>query len=389
MARAAAAAVQTALDCESQQCLVDFFNDPAGLKWHHRLLLVEGDGGQWIAATPDYDVELLDLTNHRVVPLGRSAVVERTRAAESYMFDPLDDGDEAMLMDQARALARLVGFRVTATSSAGSSVWRLSDPSHDRFGSEVPIEALNYGGGDEVVTRGDIGLVKVDGGWTVMERVSGPEEKAWLMSKTTGCGRDRRVLPWSGADPRGGVVVPRSQSLAFKQWNKADKPVNFPLDGPPLLPEYFEGLEEAGLTLMTHHQGWVRTSGVSEHSSAARWHRSLTEAIRLLGFVDQLDLPQVVGAEYLCREVMKVEIAVERNPKVPDWDGLASLTGTRLSETGGVHARKFMQWVGTMEKDKAFVMKQGRQYREEQDALLVKKKKGGKNNKGDKPDGDG
>ena len=123
---AAAAAVQHALDTELEQCLVDFFDDASGLHWHHRLLLVEGETGQWIAATPDFDVELLDLSSHRVVPLTRRMVVPAAKAAESYMFDPLNDGEENTLLDQGRALARLLGFKV-ATAAATTGRLELAD----------------------------------------------------------------------------------------------------------------------------------------------------------------------------------------------------------------------------------------------------------------------
>ena len=60
------------LDTDLRQCLIDFSEDGDGLLWHHRLLLVRATGSQWIAATPDHDVALLNLSNHRVIPLGRN-----------------------------------------------------------------------------------------------------------------------------------------------------------------------------------------------------------------------------------------------------------------------------------------------------------------------------
>ena len=124
---------------------------------------------------------------------------------------------------------------------------------------------------------------------------------------------------------------------------------------------------------------------MSEGSSAARWHKTLSETLRLMGFVDQLDLAQSNAAEYLTRELVKVEMAVERNPKVPDWEELKLITGTRITDGGAVTTRKFLQWVGAAQKDEAFVMKQQRQLREERDAAVKKKKKkkqGGKGGEG-------
>eukprot|EP00969_Alexandrium_andersonii_P228582 10095293-Alexandrium_andersonii.AAC.1 len=84
-----------------------------------------------------------------------------------------------------------------------------------------------------------------------------------------------------------------------------------------------------------------------------------------MGFVDQLDLVQAVATEYACRELLKVEMAAQRNPKVPDWEGLSLIAGTRPNEGGGAAARRF-------------TLKQARQFREEQDAASKQKAKGPK-----------
>eukprot|EP00974_Lingulodinium_polyedra_P031800 3063584-Lingulodinium_polyedra.AAC.1 len=57
---------------ESQVCL-DFFEDP-GSSWHHRVLLVPGNAaGEWVVATPDGEIQVARLGDHRVVALQRNA----------------------------------------------------------------------------------------------------------------------------------------------------------------------------------------------------------------------------------------------------------------------------------------------------------------------------
>ena len=172
----------------------------------------------------------------------------------------------------------------------------------------------------------------------------------------------------------------RSQPELLQVWSRG-KPPFFPLDGPPVLPEFFEGMEQAGLGLVAQHAQWVRSAGLSEMSNVARWHKTLGEILRHLAFVDQLDLPQVVGAEYICRELVKVELAVERNPRAPDWDGLQLITGSRLTDTGGINLREFNSWLSSAQKDAAIVLKQQRLLREEAASSSKNNEKGKKEEK--------
>eukprot|EP00959_Pyramimonas_sp_CCMP1952_P037570 786857-Pyramimonas_sp.AAC.1 len=76
------------LDLPEPLVLVDYPDDAAGLRWHHRLLLVQTPtAGVWIASTPDYSVQRLDLNAHRVVALGRNCAFPAAQWNESYVFD--------------------------------------------------------------------------------------------------------------------------------------------------------------------------------------------------------------------------------------------------------------------------------------------------------------
>ena len=52
-----------ALDIEQRQILVDYFDDPNGLRWHHRILAVPLGGSRWIWITPDLGVQA---AQHRI-----------------------------------------------------------------------------------------------------------------------------------------------------------------------------------------------------------------------------------------------------------------------------------------------------------------------------------
>ena len=126
----------------------------------------------------------------------------------------------------------------------------------------------------------------------------------------------------------------------------------------------------------------MRSSGVSEFGAPARAHKTFCEILRHLLFIDQLDGGQTLGAELLARELIKVETAVGRNPKIPDWEGLDFISGNRLTDSGAVDVRGFSQWLSTTRKDQAFIMKQGRLLREERAVAEKDKRNDGGNGNG-------
>ena len=78
------------LDVADRQVLIDFFGDPNGFFWHHRLLLFALGNGRWIGCTPDLSVQLVVLTGHRVIILARNSAFPADRVGQTYGFDPAD-----------------------------------------------------------------------------------------------------------------------------------------------------------------------------------------------------------------------------------------------------------------------------------------------------------
>ena len=253
-------------DTDLRQCLIDYFEDEDGLHWHHRLLLVRVSGSSWIAATPDHDVALLNLSNHRVIPLARNTPFPAQHVGETYAFDQLGDGEEAQLLDQARSLADFLGAADGGTEADSGSAWRVADTGHEEFGGIVPQEALTVVA--NIVNRGDWGLVLIDDEWTSMNRIRNDEVDDWRLDNTARAGGDPLVMPMKvvgddlggraavaagGAKPARKVrVVIRTQAEAVRSWSRV-KPPYYSLEGPPALLGFFDGLEEAGPTLNSHH----------------------------------------------------------------------------------------------------------------------------------------
>lgn len=121
----------TSVTILTQCCVVfvGFFGDPDGFMWHMRLLMVRAGGSTWIAATPDHDLELLDLSRHTVIPLRPGELFPNRTADQVYAFDEFEEGEEEGLVRRARDCAAAVGFVTTAGAKAPGT-WRLSGAAH-------------------------------------------------------------------------------------------------------------------------------------------------------------------------------------------------------------------------------------------------------------------
>eukprot|EP00972_Heterocapsa_arctica_P006405 938907-Heterocapsa_arctica.AAC.1 len=123
----------SAIDTKIKQVLIDFFEDADGFMWPMRLLMIHGGGGKWVAATPDHELEMLDLTEHRVIPLKRQERFPDRVADQVYAFDEFEDGEEDSLLRSAAEYAAAIGFTAPAAPTA-AGVWRVSDTAHKLFG---------------------------------------------------------------------------------------------------------------------------------------------------------------------------------------------------------------------------------------------------------------
>ena len=112
----------SSLDVREKQILVRY-DDDAHFTLHHRLLLVELGNGKWVVCTPDKDIEVCDLTNHRVLPLRKNEAFPRRAWNDMYIFDALGAGQLDELIRDALELARVDSVRhACICCSAWSSI---------------------------------------------------------------------------------------------------------------------------------------------------------------------------------------------------------------------------------------------------------------------------
>ena len=153
-------------------------------------------------------------------------------------------------------------------------------------------------------------------------------------------------------------------------------------DAPRVAQEYLEALRAGGQSLTTHSADFVKRSGISENSVVAIQHRTLTDIARLALSFDQVDAANSAALELLYRSIVRIETAVARSPKSPDFSGLDVMLISNTTEAGGAMTAKFSAWVADQQKSQATILKQSRLHREERTAEAKRRAKGGKATEG-------
>ena len=352
------AAGTQSLDIVEQQVAIDFFDDPA-YQWHQRILHVKVSDAKWVVSTPDLEVEVCDLASHRVVPLVRAARFPERVVGNLYQFAPIGDAELEALRSDADALAVILGG-TPAAAARGDSFWVFSDMADENFAEEVDPSVFRNP--NAYITKGAHGLVETADGWTVMERVRKDDLSAWKDEKRTGPGRDPRVLPVERDARDTRFLSLRDALSAYKTEVKAP---DDPWRGPSAIPELLDIIRGTGEELAGFHDFWVRHSGVFPESAAAHTHRALCSVLIHMISFDQLNVPALGSGEAVCRHLLRIERAVKRNPKAPDFTGLDIMTQSRLDAGGALLAGDFSKWTAEEHKSEAFILKQMRLITEE------------------------
>eukprot|EP00971_Amphidinium_carterae_P052221 1027986-Amphidinium_carterae.3 len=344
-----------------------------------RVLLIQGgtNSSRWIWATPDLEVQVGDLSDHRIVALSRGQPLPADKIQETYGFDPLSAAELSQLRREAIGLARIVGFSVSsslASAAGGSSrTWGIADPASALFGEVVPEEAMADPA--KSVTKDKHGLVFVEAvGWLAKERVGDQAIAQWKRTKLCGISRDPR-LSGDTIGPDGARRIPFDQAvMAIKEVDI----VGNPHTGPRAAREFLMSVHQAGQTVLTHHLDWRSKSGVSDRSVVCRAHKEWSDLLHALMCYDELNVGGLVSGETICRKLIQIETAVRRNPRQPDFEGLDLMMTSVLDESGAAQASSYMSWATGKQRDEAQVLKQGRLLREEREAEARRsKKKGG------------
>lgn len=341
------------LDVAEPQILLSFPNDAGGFFHHHRLLITRLGPGRWIAATPDHDLEVVDLNGraHRI--LQRRSPLPADIIDEIYAFDEPTRQELENLRRQAKTMAVILGD--DDLEEVAAQLWVFSDSDSKHLGKAVSEEQMR-----SAVFLGGKGLVEVDGEVETIQEIDQAGLDMFVEKKRSAMGdlrlighhvdsHDKRFLHFKEAFP----LLRQSE---LKDWSFA---------GPRAVREFLGSINESGVDLGGYHLQWVKNSGVNQHTSVVHEHRNLLEVIRLALTRDQLDISNLLSMELVVRRVVQLEVAVARNSSSPDYSGLEVLLDNPLSEGGAANTRSLDEWVTSRLKEKAQIAKQNRLYREE------------------------
>ena len=339
------------------EVLVHFPDDD--LQYHARLLLVRVRGATWMAASPDLEIQPLDLGQvYHYVCTPNVAYPQYAIDAGLYLFDAFGEGDFDAVLEQAKRAARVLEAPEIALPIADGFVWRYSDPRADGFGDEVPADVL----ADPVhfVGLAGHGYTHEDGVVYAIESV-GPDELDEWKSKRRRVFKDPRLLG-EFRTPAGRRHLALLRAIELFD---AESPMESTFDGPRCAAEFLTSVATGAGTLTAYDQSWARKSGVNESSAQAHEHTSICEALRLLVEVDQCDAGHLCTAEHLIRRLVVIEMAVKRNPQRPDFSGLGVVTDGVVDETGAARTASFSSWVAKTQYERGQVLKGQRLLSEE------------------------
>ena len=137
-------------------------------------------------------------------------------------------------------------------------------------------------------------------------------------------------------------IVKLLREAPFKHW---------PIDGLRIAREFMLAVRASGIEgSISYHSEWLKKSAVGEKSNAGREHRFLLEVLRLLCQWDQLDPSSLASAEITVRRVHQIEMAVRRNLKQPDYEGLDAILDAAIDSSGAVVLPSISSWLAEKQK---------------------------------------
>ena len=356
------------LDIADPQVLAYFGADP-NFHWHHRVLLVRLSPGRWVAASPDHELEAIDLTTTRHVILGRREDFPAHLVADIYAFDPLARAELEQLRRRAKTMAVVLGDHAIVEEVA--RVWVFSDADSDRLGDRLSDQQVI-----EAVILGNRGLLNIDDRIESVEEIDESALSGFKDSMRAGQGDLRTIGLHEDSQKR--RFIPLSDAITLFRESKFD---DWAFSGPRAAKEFLNAINEgAAADLTGYHLQWLKHSGVNTHTAAAHEHKNLVEILRLAICRDQLDVTNLMCFELIVRRLVQIELAVARSPNSPDYQNLDVLMEATITDSGSAATKQLDTWLTDRLKERANIQKQARLAREEASHAA----KGRKEKEGDK-----
>ena len=318
--------------------------------YHHRILLRRVSGAFWVCLTPNLERFVMDLDQEEYSLIRRNALFpDHTLEAGLLYHDPISPVELRQHARAAREEAHLQGGDGEAADLY--TQWRFSDPTDAKFGQVVDADYVEDPAAFSELSGH--GLVLIDGAVHSCQLVENAELDEWK-TKTASDSHGGKLLV--GGAPRSLHAYLESSKQAERNWR---------FDGSRVCREWLQAVSDGPGNFTSYHSEWVRLSGIAEGASQAHEHRQICECLRLALMDDHLDIGNLAVFEQLSRRIVQVEMAVEKNPKHPDFSGLGVLVDTNVSAGGAARVPKFTQWVTQRHKEQAEIFKQRRLFHEE------------------------
>ena len=306
-----AAAAAVSWDIPEQQVFVEF--DDPGHSWHLRVLLLPyGAPGIWLSCSSDYLVEVINLGDFAVVPVARNSPLPARVLGDYYLSGPLNPAALEQARAESRALAAVLGVPAAVGVGAPDADWLFADTAHEKFGKPVDAHLLAAPGA--LLSRGAVGLIEVPGdGWAMVENVRRADAIAWREEKSSGPGRDFRVLALQRDAQRARFRTVR-EILGLLTPLSSLSPTDWPFRGPSATLELLTSIRAVSDDIVQFHEHFLRSTGLAAGHAVAIKHREMLSVLMHMVSFDQLDVTQLGAAEISFRSTKRC--AETRRPQI-------------------------------------------------------------------------
>ena len=137
------------------------------------------------------------------------------------------------------------------------------------------------------------------------------------------------------------------------------------LDGPPSGLEVLKSMVSRGLTPVTDHERWVRSSDLPRGDRSVYEMEVITRVLEALIMVDQVNIPNLTGAELLLRRCQLIREAHRISPGGPDYSSADIFMGWQYRRGDGVN-QALAKFVADELKDQAAIAKEARKAKKKQ-----------------------
>ena len=415
--------------------------------WHERRLLAWVGAGDWVVQTPDGDVYVEEiacppLSGVRAVPADGSLPIGLGAASGNpvYRFSrPLAAGVLERLTAEGKQVAELARvadpvryplvlppaerdplprFRIMgkkdATALAGTSGVGVAGapPFGAPPGLDPPLEPVGteWVVVDPDAVPGALGVGAVLPSTEVIFRVgergvAGNGAGGGLLVCRVDAGQGPALLDtWGHAlvpTPRESPVVSDARTLGIQRGGSGERfrpfpsvadtceAVEFsdwPLVGPRTVKYYITEIARTGMGPVARHSQWKHENNLRDDDQLCLSHEVLSEALELLGCVDQFDLANSAGVESMVRQLQFIENEVRKKTEAArPHDASEYYLGRPKKVGGAIHAPDLSRFIADQSARDSAILKETRKAAEERTLLRAAAKKG----PGPKKAGDG